>query len=164
MITSLSKAQRACVSLRNPIDCLALGFGSGLLPISPGTFGSFAGLPLVFLQAYLPVWGQVLWLLLASLAGIYICQYTAKRLAVHDHPAIVWDEVVGIGITFIAVPLSIDTLLVGMALFRLFDIWKPWLIGCVDRYYDGGLGIMLDDILAGCAACLGVHLYLQWLS
>ena len=84
-----------------------------------------------------------------SVIGIYICGESAKQLAVHDHPGIVWDEIVGYAITMIAVPRTWQFFLLGFVLFRLFDIVKPWPIREADHSLSGGLGIMLDDIIAG---------------
>ncbi|MEE9551479.1 MAG: phosphatidylglycerophosphatase A, partial [Gammaproteobacteria bacterium] len=95
------------------------------------------------LLIYLPVVAGLL------VIGIYLCEKTAKDLKVHDHSAIVWDEIVGYLITMIAAPIGWLWILLGFMLFRLFDIWKPWPIGWVDRRVSGGFGIMLDDVIAG---------------
>ncbi|WP_188698189.1 phosphatidylglycerophosphatase A family protein [Bowmanella pacifica] len=155
--TSVEPNPVRLLSLKNPAHFLALGFGSGLAPKAPGTFGSIAAIPLVLLAA---LSGNLFYLLLtfvACVAGIWICGKTAEDMGVHDHSAIVWDEVAGMLLTFILVPLSPVTLLVGFVLFRLFDILKPWPISYLDKHVHGGLGIMLDDILAGILACAGVH-------
>jgi phosphatidylglycerophosphatase A len=81
---------------------------------------------------------------------------------VSDHPAIVWDEVIGMALTLLAVPLTWPQYLLGFALFRLFDIVKPWPVGALDRQVGGGLGVMLDDIAAGVLA--GVTLQLVVLA
>ena len=126
---------RAKVSLKNPFHFLALGAGSGLAPFMPGTFGTLAALPLVIILlsfASLPVY--ILVTLIASVAGIWICDKTAKDMGVHDDSSIVWDEIAGMLVTMIAVPLSWQTLLAGFVLFRLFDIAKPWPISYLDKY------------------------------
>lgn len=131
---------------------LALGFGSGLAPKAPGTFGTLAALPLYFLMIYtLPTLYP--WLVLgAAVAGVFICHQAAKRLGVHDHPAIVWDEFVGLWITLLWLPPHWGWLLVALLLFRLLDILKPWPISWLDRHLLGGVGIMADDIVAGLVA------------
>lgn len=157
---------RKRVSLSNPIHFLALGFGSGLAPKMPGTFGSLAAIPLVVLASfYLPLTVFILVGALASILGIWICGKTADDMQVHDDSSIVWDEIAGMLITFIAVPISWQTLLVGFCLFRLFDIIKPWPISYLDKNLEDGMGIMLDDVAAGFAslACLQLALYLDWL-
>ena len=139
--------------LSDPVQFLALGFGSGLAPKAPGTFGTLAAIPVYLLMvANLSLLAYVMLILLMALAGIYICQKAADAAGVHDHPAIVWDEIVGYLITMLLVPLSWQTLITGFVLFRLFDIVKPWPISFVDKKVHGGFGIMLDDILAGLLA------------
>ena len=142
--------------LADPVHCLALGFGAGLVPFAPGTFGSLVGL--VFALAIAPLGFP--WLLVATLAavvaGLWICGESARRLGVHDHPAIVWDEVAGMMVTMLAVPDAWWGAPLAFALFRLFDIAKPWPIREVDHGLGGGAGIMLDDVLAGLFAALGL--------
>ncbi|GAC10670.1 phosphatidylglycerophosphatase A family protein [Paraglaciecola chathamensis] len=157
---------RKRVSLANPIHFLALGFGSGLAPKAPGTFGTIAAIPLVCLLAYsTTLTGYVLVTLLASLIGIWLCGKTAHDMMVHDDSSIVWDEIAGLLITMIAVPLNWQTLLLGFVLFRILDILKPWPISYLDARVHGGFGIMIDDILAGVFALILMHitLYLGWL-
>ncbi|MEH6595081.1 MAG: phosphatidylglycerophosphatase A [Colwellia polaris] len=138
--------------LLNPVHFLALGFGSGLAPKAPGTFGTLAAVPLFLLMAPLSTNIYLLLLVIMSLAGIYICGKAAEDAGVPDHGAIVWDEIVGLLITMCLMPVTWQTLLVGFALFRFFDILKPWPISFIDKNCHGGFGIMLDDIVAGIAA------------
>ncbi|MFA3789632.1 phosphatidylglycerophosphatase A [Aliiglaciecola sp. SL4] len=159
----MNTEQRSRVTLSNPAHFLALGAGSGLAPKMPGTFGTLAAVPLVWLlleSVSLNIY--ILLCVLASIAGIWICGKTADDMGVHDDSSIVWDEVAGMMITMIAVPLSWQTMLVGFALFRLFDILKPWPISYLDKYVHGGFGIMADDVLAGIAALLSLHLLLNF--
>ncbi|PCC98621.1 phosphatidylglycerophosphatase A [Halopseudomonas pelagia] len=139
---------------RNPIHFLAFGFGSGAIPKAPGTWGTLAAVPFVLIWQQLPLAGYVLVLVVATLLGIWLCDRTAKDMGVHDHGGIVWDEFVGLWLTMLLAPPGWLWLLAGFALFRLFDIWKPWPIGWVDRRVGGGFGIMLDDLLAGLMALL----------
>ncbi|HDY99428.1 MAG TPA: phosphatidylglycerophosphatase A [Pseudomonas sabulinigri] len=134
---------------RNPIHFLAFGFGSGALPKAPGTWGTLAALPFVLIWQQLPFGGYALLLVLSTLLGIWLCHRTAADLGVHDHGGIVWDEFVGVWIALWLAPVGWLWLLAGFLLFRLFDIWKPWPIGWIDHHVGGGLGIMLDDIIAG---------------
>jgi phosphatidylglycerophosphatase A len=140
--------------LREPVHLLALGFGTGLAPFAPGTFGSLVGL--AFALALAPLgWGwNLAAIALAVAAGVWICGESARRLGVHDHPAIVWDEVAGMMIAMLAAPAAWWGAPLAFALFRLFDIAKPWPIREIDHGMSGGAGIMLDDVLAGLFAAL----------
>lgn len=140
--------------LLDPGHFLALGFGSGMFPRAPGTAGTLAAIP-VYYVAQMWGWGVYAGFLLAfTILGIGLCGRTAEALAVHDHPGIVWDEVVGFMITMLLVPAKPLLIVTGFALFRLFDIWKPWPIRKLDRSVGGGLGIMLDDVVAGIFAAV----------
>jgi phosphatidylglycerophosphatase A len=144
--------------LRDPVHLVAFGFGTGLSPYAPGTFGTLVGIPCVLLMEPLGLVAQLGLVLVGFLLGIYVCGESARRLGVHDHGGIVWDEVVGYAVTMLAVPAEPLWMLAGFALFRLFDIWKPWPIREADHSLKGGVGIMLDDVLAGIFA--GAILYL----
>lgn len=148
--------------LRDPVHWPAFGFGLGLMPFAPGTFGSLLAIPLWWVTP------QVWWIQLAVAVvifttGIWICGASARRIGVHDHGGIVWDEVVGMYLTLLAVPLEAAWILAAFALFRLFDIWKPWPIRDLDHRLKGGLGIMLDDVIAALyAACLLLFSRILW--
>ena len=149
--------------LLHPVNFLALGFGSGLAPVAPGTAGTLVAIPVYLLlqplalDLYLP--------LVAALfvAGIPMCAYTAKRLHVHDHPGIVWDEVVGYLVTMAFAPAGWLWVVAGFVLFRIFDVAKPWPIKWFDRQVNGGLGIMLDDLVAGVFAAAVLQLLVVYL-
>ena len=140
--------------LSNPWHLLAFGFGSGLAPKAPGTFGTLAAVPLYLALQPLSLASYLAIVVAASLIGITICERTSRDLGVHDHPGIVWDEFCGFWITMIAAPAGWTWIVLGFALFRLFDIWKPWPIKLADQHVQGGLGIMLDDLIAGVFAFL----------
>ncbi|MDH3632352.1 MAG: phosphatidylglycerophosphatase A [Gammaproteobacteria bacterium] len=148
--------------LRNPLHLLSLGFGSGLMPFAPGTFGTLVAIPFYLLIAQLDVPYYLAFILLAFGLGVYLCRYTSAALGVHDHSGIVWDEFVGFWITMIAVPVTWQWIVAGFVLFRVFDIVKPWPVKVVDKRMTGGFGIMFDDVLAGlyALACLQFALYL----
>jgi phosphatidylglycerophosphatase A len=137
---------------RNPVHFLAFGLGSGASPRAPGTVGTLAAVPLWYLLAQTPLAVYLLLVLVAFVIGIWLCGRTSREIGVDDHSGIVWDEFVGYWITMIALPVDWSWALAGFVLFRLFDILKPWPIGPVDRQLRGGLGIMLDDVLAGIMA------------
>ena len=143
--------------VQSPASFLALGFGSGLAPVAPGTAGTVPGVIICAMLAVLPTAGYLAVTLLVVLAGVWICDRVSKELGVHDHGGIVWDEIAGFLVTMIAVPIGLKTLIAGFILFRLFDIVKPWPIGWLDRKVGGGVGIMIDDVVAGLFACLVLH-------
>jgi phosphatidylglycerophosphatase A len=144
--------------LRQPIHLIAFGFGTGLSPRAPGTAGTLVGIPLVLLIAPAGFAAHALAAAIAFAAGVYVCGESARRLGVHDHGGIVWDEVTGFLITMLAAPPEPLWLALGFGLFRFFDIVKPWPIREADHSLRGGLGIMLDDVLAAIYA--GTCLYL----
>jgi len=143
--------------LLNPIHLLSLGFGSGLAPKAPGTAGTVVAIPVYLLMVGLTPVAYLLVTLFLLYIGIHLCQATAQRLGVHDHPAIVWDEIVGYLLTMVAAPFDWVWIVTGFALFRLFDVWKPWPIGFLDRHVSDGIGIMLDDLLAAVYASIVLH-------
>ena len=147
--------------LANPWTFFGLGFGSGLVPWAPGTFGTLVAVPLCLLLDMAGIWIYIAATAAAIAVGVSICGATARQLQTHDHPAIVWDEIAGFLVTMLAVPLTPTNLIAGFLLFRIFDIVKPWPIRSVDRKVHGGLGIMLDDVLAGVFAAAALFLLAQ---
>ena len=152
--------------LKDPVVLIAVGFGSGLAPKAPGTAGTLIAIPLFMLMQPMPLISYLLITTCLFIAGIWICTYTAEKLGVHDHPSIVIDEIVGYLITMIAAPEGWPVMVIGFVLFSLFDALKPWPISWFDRNINGGLGIMLDDVVAGIAAMVIIQglLYFQILS
>jgi phosphatidylglycerophosphatase A len=148
----------------HPANFFALGFGSGLAPRAPGTFGTLAALPiyLLWLQGLSLPWFLAV-IAMSFAVGIWLCDATAKNLGVHDHPGIVWDEFVGLWVSCIALPTGWPWLLAAFVLFRFFDILNPWPIRWLDRRVPGGLGIMVDDLLAGVFALALLQLAALWL-
>ena len=151
-------------SLRNPVHFLALGFGSGAAPFAPGTAGTLAAIPLYLLLAQLPLSAYLFVLTTVCLTGIWICGKTASDWQVHDHSAIVLDEFAGFLVTMIAAPVSWVWISVGFLLFRLFDIWKPYPINLLDKHVSGGLGIMIDDLLAGLYSLVILQLLIHFFA
>jgi phosphatidylglycerophosphatase A len=144
-------------TLRDPVHFLAFGFGAGLAPRAPGTFGSAVGIVAAWWLLELPLVWRVAVVLAVIAAGIYICGESARRLGRHDDQRIVLDEIAGVLLTSLAVAdKSVFSLALVFVFFRLFDIWKPWPIRDVDHSLKGGLGIMLDDLIAAlfAAACV----------
>lgn len=142
---------------------IAQGFGSGLSPKAPGTCGSIAAIPLIWACSQSSFMLYTLIIFIGSIAGVFICDIAAKNLGEHDAPSIVWDEIIGMFITFWFVPVTTLTLVMGFLLFRFFDIVKPYPISFLDQSVEGGLGIMLDDILAGLFSAILLGLAWQFL-
>ena len=134
------------------VHFFAFGFGSGKAPVAPGTFGTLVGIP-----AYLLLQPFATYIYVAIVAGmfgvgVWLCHVTERDLGVHDHPGIVWDEIVGYLITMFLAPAGWAWMALGFVLFRLFDIWKPFPIRQIERRIQGGFGNMLDDALAAILA------------
>lgn len=140
--------------MTHPVHFLAFGFGSGLAPFAPGTFGTLMAVPLYLLMMQLSLVPYLVLVAVVSIVGIWICDRSSKLLGVHDHGGIVWDEFAGFFVTMIAAPAGWIWIIIGFVLFRLFDIWKPWPISLLDKKVGGGLGIMVDDIVAGVYALI----------
>ena len=144
-------------TLRDPVHFLAFGFGAGLAPRAPGTFGSAVGIVVAWWLLDLPLVARIGVVLAVIGSGVWICGESARRLGKHDDQRIVLDEIAGVLLTSLAVvEKSFFALALVFVFFRLFDIWKPWPIRDVDHSLKGGLGIMLDDLIAAlyAAACV----------
>ncbi|QNM95254.1 phosphatidylglycerophosphatase A family protein [Chitinimonas koreensis] len=151
--------------LSHPAHLLSLGFGSGLAPRAPGTFGSLAAIPFYLLLA---CWLSPLAIALLAIPlfalGVPVCDRTGRALGVSDHGAIVWDEIVAMLPLLALAPQGWLGWGAAFALFRLFDIWKPWPIRWIDARVKGGLGVMLDDALAAVPAAALLWLASPWLA
>lgn len=162
---NLSGEQRRAL-LATPAGWLACGFGSGLTPVAQGTFGSLAALlPWLLLRELALPW-YVLVLLLGFGVGVWACNMASRALGVADHRSIVWDEFIGQWIALLpllVLPAPWWWIVVGFALFRLFDVWKPWPISWLDRRVKGGMGVMIDDVVAGVFAAIALALILRTL-
>ena len=142
----------ASTILTSPAHFLAFGFGSGLSPIAPGTVGTIVAVLLYLLSQSLDLLSYSLLTAGICITGVWLCGKSSELLGVHDHGGIVWDEFAGYFITMIAAPPGWLWIVLGFILFRIFDILKPWPIKWADEHVDGGLGIMLDDMIAGLAS------------
>jgi phosphatidylglycerophosphatase A len=134
--------------LMHPVHFFALGFGSGCVPRLPGTAGTLVGVMLYLALMHLAWQYYLAVVAVLCLAGVWLCGYTARALGVHDHPAIVWDEISGYLLTMAFAPEGWLWIVLGFVLFRVFDIFKPWPIVLLDKRVKGGLGVMADDLLA----------------
>jgi len=125
--------------LKDPVVFIALGLGSGLSPKAPGTAGTLLTVPLVYFLQQQTILVYALVTLLVLLTGSWVCGYAADKLQVHDHSAIVYDEVAGFLITMFMVPANWTLMLAGFVLFRFFDAVKPWPISWLDKNVHGGI-------------------------
>ena len=144
--------------LRHPAGWLATGFGSGLAPRAPGTVGTLVALlPWWLWLRELPPWHYALVLGCGFALGVWAADRVIAQLGSQDPGVVVWDEFVGLWLALFLAPPGWPWMLTGFAAFRLFDIWKPWPVRWADRAVHGGLGTMLDDLLAGAYAWLALQ-------
>ena len=141
----------------NPIHFTACAFGFGALPWMPGTWATLAAIPLVIALKHFPEWLYVLVTIILVLAGIYLCEVFNRDIGTDDHPACAWDELASFLIVMIGAPTTAFYLILGFSLFRGFDILKPWPIRWCDRNIHGGIGVMLDDVLAALFSLAILH-------
>lgn len=144
---------------QDPFYFLAFGFGSGLMKIAPGTWGTLAAIPLYLLLTHISWPLYFLVTLFAFVLGVWVCDKVSQDMGIHDYKGIVWDEFVGYLLTMFMAPQGFSWIFLGFILFRIFDIWKPQPIRYIDKKVHGGLGIMLDDVLAAIPAWLIMHFF-----
>ena len=148
--------------LTDPVHLLAFGLGLGLSPVAPGTVGTLLGIVIAWLALDLGLYVQIGLAVVMVLAGIWICDNSSKRIGQHDPGGIVWDEIAAMYIVLLFTPTTITAWILAFGLFRVFDIVKPWPIRDLDHSIHGGLGIMLDDLVAALYAVILLALY-GWL-
>ncbi|WP_454785184.1 phosphatidylglycerophosphatase A family protein [Legionella sp. WA2024007413] len=146
---------------QDPIYFIAFGFGSGLMPTAPGTWGTLAAIPVYLLLMGTHWVVYLLCTFFAFLLGVWVSEKITQDLGVHDYKGIVWDEVVGYLLTMFMAPHGVKWMICGFILFRIFDIWKPQPIDYIDQKVRGGFGIMLDDVLAAVPAWILMQI-LAW--
>jgi phosphatidylglycerophosphatase A len=135
--------------LSRPAHLIAFGFGAGLVPVAPGTFGTLLAFPLFWLLK--PEVGPVEFVLVVAVLfglGVWACDVTGRAIGVADHGGMVWDETVAFLLVLFFVPVALHWQAAAFLLFRLFDILKPQPIRYYDRTFKSGFGVMLDDIVA----------------
>ena len=151
---TISAKPPVSVIVKKPAVLLACGLGSGLVPKAPGTFGTLAAIPLYLVIQPLSLLNYLLLTAVFFVLGIWLCHQAIKVFERNDPSEVVWDEVVGFLVTMVAAPAGWQWLVLGFVLFRIFDIWKPWPVRLADHKLHGGLGIMLDDVIAGIYALI----------
>ena len=157
----LTDAQRRAL-LSSPAGWLACGFGSGLAPVAQGTFGSLAAILPWLLLRQLSLQVNLLVIAIGFAIGVWACDVAGRALGVDDHRSLVWDEFIGQWIALLPALLAPWwAVIAGFALFRLFDVWKPWPIRWLDRHLKGGMGVMVDDVVAGLFAAILLWLVLH---
>jgi phosphatidylglycerophosphatase A len=160
---TLTDAQRRAL-LASPAGWLACGFGSGLAPVAQGTFGSLAAILPWLGMRHLSLAMNIAITAIGFVIGVKACDIAGRILKVDDHRSLVWDEFIGQWIALLPALLAPWWAVVaGFALFRLFDVWKPWPVGWLDRRLKGGMGVMMDDVAAGCMTALVLWLLLSFL-
>jgi phosphatidylglycerophosphatase A len=153
--STISRRPDARFLVAHPAHFIALGFGSGLAPRAPGTFGTLAALALYWLLALaMPPLAIAFLAVPLFFVGVWACGVTGRNLGADDHGALVWDEIVAFLPLAALASGSLWLQALAFALFRLFDIWKPFPIRLFEARVKGGLGVMLDDLLAACYAYL----------
>jgi phosphatidylglycerophosphatase A len=151
--TITSRRPDARFLVAHPAHFIALGFGSGLAPKAPGTFGTLASVALYWLLSLvLPPLAIALLAIPLFFLGVWACGVTGRDLGVQDHGAMVWDEIVAFLPLAALASASLLLQLVAFLLFRLFDIWKPYPIRQVEAHVKGGFGVMVDDLIAAAYA------------
>ena len=146
---------------KHPAHLIAFGFGAGLMPRAPGTFGTIVAIPVYFGVHYLGAFdAAIACSAVLFVLGIWSSTIAGRALGVADHGGIVIDEIAAFVLVLAFTPIGWWWLLLAFVLFRAFDIVKPWPIRYFDRTLKGGFGVMFDDFLAAIAT-IGVVLILR---
>ena len=146
---------------KKPSHFIAFGFGVGALPFAPGTFGTLIAIPFYLALRLLPSGGYLAAVILIMIASMWLCSKVSRDINVHDHSGMCLDEIVGYLVTMYNAPHGFIWIALGFLLFRLFDIWKPQPIRYIDEKMKGGIGMILDDVLAGIYSLILLHI-LRW--
>lgn len=134
---------------KKPSHFIAFGFGSGAIPFAPGTFGTLIAIPFYLAMQSLSYNAYLMLLIILIIASMWLCDKVTKEIGVQDHSGMCLDEIIGYLVTMLGAPHGFIWIVLGFLFFRLFDIWKPWPISYIDQHVHGGIGIILDDVLAG---------------
>jgi phosphatidylglycerophosphatase A len=142
---------------------IGFGFGSGLLPKIPGTWGSLAAIPFVCLLKLCPLWVYWSLTLIYFFLGAWLSEILSKKLGIHDYGGVNCDEILGMLVLMAPFELSVLNVIVGFILFRIFDILKPFPVGWIDKHIDGGIGMMLDDVAAALLSIISLGVLHFWI-
>lgn len=148
---------------RNPLYFIAFGFGTGAIPFAPGTFGTLIAIPFYLLLRPLPAYLYIVIVAILTAASIWLCDRVTREIKYHDHQGMNLDEIIGFLVTMTFAPTHWIWIIIGFGLFRFFDIVKPWPIQVIDEKTSGGLGVILDDVIAGLFSCAVLQI-LVWIS
>lgn len=146
---------------KNPWHFIAFGFGTGAIPIAPGTFGTLIAIPLYLYFSTYSHWIYLVFTIAFTIFSIWLCEKVSREIQVHDHQGMCIDEVVGYLVTMYHAPYGWGWIITGVILFRIFDILKPWPIRQIDDHVKGGVGMILDDVVAGIFSCFIIQT-LSW--
>ena len=163
-ITKTITEKKSAVSLQtvwtNPIHYTACCFGIGCLPLMPGTYATILSVGLYLILVKFSIVTFISILILLNIAGIWLCGKTNKDIGCNDHPAACFDELATFPICLIGVPFSWTQIIIAFILFRVLDILKPPPINYIDKNMHGGLGVMLDDVVAALITLACMHFLL----
>lgn len=143
---------------RDPLYFVGFGLGSGAMPFAPGTFGTLMAIPFYLVLRPLSLTAYLSFVIAFIVFSSWLSHRLSREIHEHDHPGMCIDEFAGFFVTMINAPHGIFWVILGFALFRLFDIWKPWPIYIIDRSVEGGFGMVLDDIVAGLFAMIIIQI------
>ena len=138
----------AAFAFSHPAHAVALGFGAGLAPFAPGTFGTALGWAISWGLGGVQPGFSLIFILLLFFIGIWACGVTGRHIGVEDHGAMVWDEVVAFLLVLAFLPAELPWQAAAFVAFRVFDIAKPPPIRFLEQRYGGGFGVMFDDLVA----------------
>jgi phosphatidylglycerophosphatase A len=147
---------------QNPLHFIAFGFGSGAIPMAPGTFGTLFAIPFYLAIQHLSPLHYLIVLMIIIIFSCWLCEKVSREIAADDHQGMCLDEFVGFLVTMFAAPSGWQWILLGFILFRIFDIWKPQPIRYLDEHVHGGIGMILDDVAAGVVSALLLQ-FLAWI-
>lgn len=141
----------------NPLYFIAFGLGSGISPIAPGTVGTLLAIPFFLLLQNLSLSYYITFVVFFIAVSSWISDRVSREIHIHDHPGMNIDEFAGFFVTMINAPYGFWWVVLGFALFRIFDILKPWPIHVLDEKVHGGFGMILDDVVAGLFAMIIIN-------